>query len=393
MKKFIPRLLLPLAALCACLALADARAPKPQSTTEGQAGGVRLYPILSKLKWGYMDAAGKTVVEPRYDNEGVFGDGLVVVSHGQLTEGLERVEPVGGMVVVPVGPEGIKWEIIDASGQTVAKLPPGRNYMESYFSEGLAHFSVWKEGQGSVYGYMDRTGQVVIKPRFSSPGPFREGLAGVCVKAGRCGFIDRKGKFVVPPKYGGTLPFSEGMAAVTNREELVGFVNKDGEEVIAPRFDPRSTSGFAEGLAAVAYNGTGKFGYIDTLGHFVIPPEFNVAGPFSEGLAAVMVERNKWGYIDRSGKLAIAPLFTRAEPFGESLAAASTCPEAGLSQYTESGEPSGCGFGYIDKSGAFVIEQRFDGAGVFRGGVAYVITAGGRGYIDSRGNLLWQQGR
>src|SRR5215469_18719944 len=58
-------------------------------------------------------------------------------------------------------------------------------------------------------------------------------------------------------------------------------------------------------------------------GSLVIHPEFESAGPFSEGLAAVQVGADKdwrWGYIDRSGSLAIAPRFDDAEAFCEGLA-------------------------------------------------------------------------
>ena len=49
-----------------------------------------------------------------------------------------------------------------------------------------------------------------------------------------------------------------------------------------------------------------------------------------------------------------------------------------------------CGFGYIDRSGAFLIEERFDLAEQFHDGVAHVFEGGARGYIDRAGNFLWK---
>jgi len=54
-----------------------------------------------------------------------------------------------------------------------------------------------------------------------------------------------------------------------------------------------------------------------------IPPQYDDARDFSEGLAAVRVG-GKWGYIDRSGKMVIPPRFLRAEPFRGGLAVVDT---------------------------------------------------------------------
>jgi hypothetical protein len=51
----------------------------------------------------------------------------------------------------------------------------------------------------------------------------------------------------------------------------------------------------------------------------IIEPQFEEAGIFSEGLAAIEIN-GKWGYIDKSGKLVIEPQFTDAWNFSEGLA-------------------------------------------------------------------------
>ena len=81
-------------------------------------------------------------------------------------------------------------------------------------------------------------------------------------------------------------------------------------------------------------------------GAFIIPPKFERAGQFSEGLAAVQVseaEGWKWGYIDKSGNFVIKPQFDQAEDFSEGLAAVRIGDEA-------TGE-----WGFIDRSGNIVI--------------------------------------
>jgi hypothetical protein len=61
---------------------------------------------------------------------------------------------------------------------------------------------------------------------------------------------------------------------------------------------------FNEGLAAVQVGDyeTGKRGFVDKRGKFVINPQFDYAFAFSEGLAAVRVgdaKTGKWGYVSR----------------------------------------------------------------------------------------------
>jgi hypothetical protein len=61
-------------------------------------------------------------------------------------------------------------------------------------------------------------------------------------------------------------------------------------------------------------------GFIDETGLIVIPPTFEAAKPFSEGLAAVAVD-GKWGFIDESGAIVIPPTWQEVGPFSNERAA------------------------------------------------------------------------
>lgn len=71
------------------------------------------------------------------------------------------------------------------------------------FSEGLAGVRI--EGK---YGYIDRTGKVVIEPKFDLVGPFRNGHAEALVGE-YVGVIDRSGSFILPPEYARAIPFGK----------------------------------------------------------------------------------------------------------------------------------------------------------------------------------------
>ena len=47
----------------------------------------------------------------------------------------------------------------------------------------------------SKYGFIDKSGKMVIEPQFDNAEPFSEGLAQV-EKDGKLGFIDKSGKVV-----------------------------------------------------------------------------------------------------------------------------------------------------------------------------------------------------
>lgn len=66
-------------------------------------------------------------------------------------------------------------------------------------------------------------------------------------------------------------------------------------------------------IPTVAYN------YIPGIELFIIPPEFDAADIFVEGLARVK-KYDKWGYIDQNGKFVIPPKFDEANSFSQGWA-------------------------------------------------------------------------
>jgi WG containing repeat len=83
-----------------------------------------------------------------------------------------------------------------------------------------------------------------------------------------------------------------------------GYMEKTGRIAIPPQYE--NADPFFEGLAQVWIGG--KVGYIDTTGHFVIEPQYDphvgASRGFSEGRAPVTVSE-KIGYIDRTGNIHI----------------------------------------------------------------------------------------
>jgi hypothetical protein len=93
--------------------------------------------------------------------------------------------------------------------------------------------------------------------------------------------------------------------------QLCGYVEKDSkEERIPRRFEVAKP--FSEGLAAVRIEG--RYGFIDTTGKIVIAPRFQDAGDFTGEYAQILLE-NSAGIINRSGEVVVSPRFKRIFPF------------------------------------------------------------------------------
>jgi hypothetical protein len=185
-----------------------------------------------------------------------------------------------------------------------------------------------------------------------------------------------------------------------------GYVNAGGQLVITPQFDYAGE--FHEGRAAVCVGtpctwwdtpepNSSRWGYIDTSGKMVITPQYGTASEFSEGLASVCTgdcssnatKPFSRGYIDRDGKVIIPMQFGIASNFSDGLA--QVC--IGTCQWEKDKGYSGK-FGFIDHSGHFVINPLYDNVGDFKNGFAKVMVGKGNdektGYIDKTGKVIWQ---
>ena len=162
------------------------------------------------------------------------------------------------------------------------------------------------------YGFIDKTGKVVVEPQYERAGEFSEGFAWVVAKDGKYGYIDVSGRFAIRPVLGFGEDFSDGLAVagvidVKTGKATRGYIDKTGKPIFNMGIDPMPfPRPFAEGLAVTFRDG--KAGFMDKAGRMVIEPRFDTAFNFSEGLAQVRIDK-KYGYIDKGGKMVIEPQF------------------------------------------------------------------------------------
>lgn len=168
-----------------------------------------------------------------------------------------------------------------------------------------------------------------------------------------------------------------------------GFIDSAAQLVIEPQF-VETTEDFSDGMAKIAApSGLGqntKYGYIDATGRLAIPPRFERASDFHDGLA--WVEESMWldgprGFIDKTGRIVI-PFREQSDVprFSEGLAAVGFGAEA---------QTPG-GYGFIDKTGRTVIDPRFTYAGDFSEGLAWVHVGDNRANLINGVNFLDEKG-
>lgn len=298
------------------------------------------------------------------------------------------------------------------------------------------------------YGFINVRGELAIEPKFSEAGRFLEGLAPVRIGS-RWGFINPAGAIVIEPCFKGCGNFNCGLAAVDD-----GYIDRRGKLVIrwrhddadcAPRFqcgrvileginsrhkwvclDERGDVLFGgDGVAPIAYSdGLLKLPFckpgtvfLDSLGRRAMELSsyqrgkgFEIAGTFSEGLAALHMGKNGHGYMDRSGRIVfrlkwgeigaihefsegraafwsagksgyvnregdevVAPRFRTAWPFSSGLACVSLKEK----------------IGFVALDGTLQIPCRFDHIADFHGPLAQVVEKGKIKYINQAGEIVW----
>ncbi len=249
--------------------------------------------------------------------------------------------------------------------QTVALGSIDGIYENPMFYNGLCR--VMKDQK---YGYVNPSGEEVIALQFDYALDFYDGHALVKTD-GNWYSIDTTGNIVSTIQDVSIVStVSEGLATVLIGEKW-GYINTKGELVIAPEYE--IAGDFHEGLAAVAIkkeiSGL-QFGYIDTNGTMVIPALFENADRFYEGFAAVK-ESGKWSYVDKKGSLIIAPKYTDCQRFSNGLAAV---------------EVNGK-WGYINTRGKLVITPEFEYAHSFSDGMASYLKNGSYHFLSEKTKL------
>lgn len=339
--------------------------------------------------FGYIDLKGKWVIEPQFYAADNFSEGLAAAMPLRASDmdcETEQPTAVGDYQdfddytyrILP------KYDLLGVGGRGADHY--AQLMIDSLIkADSLARVEQMKR---RLYGYIDATGNFVLPPKYEVAFPFKDGRAYVRFR-GKWGVIDKTGKWIM-------APVMETPSQLSYMDSYYGGYRSIYNDAYNPAMlldanKPYEFFSFNEGMGGVyKYN---KYGFIDSTGKIIVAPVYDEALPFSQGLAAVRLN-DKWGFIDKTGKEVIPLKFREASSFTkDGLAMVGSQPIASDPTLTdvelEYESDNNVYYGYIDKSGKWIIKPQFSYAEDFSEGLAAAaLDYGDRGYIDKTGKFV-----
>ena len=152
-----------------------------------------------------------------------------------------------GKQIQPMGFDELRNDVSDPSSKELPDMGSARDL----------HVRI-----GDKWGILTANGEQLAEVKFDSVGVFHDGLA-VVKAAERYGYIDRSGAIVIPIQWMTAYDFSEGLAALRVDKKHFQFINTAGTVVIkSKKYD--SVGRFRNGVCRVVKGG--KVKWIDTKG-------------------------------------------------------------------------------------------------------------------------------
>ncbi|MFJ8832307.1 WG repeat-containing protein [Micromonospora aurantiaca] len=197
------------------------------------------------------------------------------------------------------------------------------------------------------------------------------------------GYADADGEMVIAHRYAEAQPFQEGLAWVRRPEaSRWALIDTSGAALIEANNGYRAVVPFSDGLSWVSMDGKGRWMAVDRMNIVKIPPGYEEARPFRNGLAAVR-QNGGWGAVDLTGEVVVP---TRYHRLGTPLADGREVDgftADGLAVVELAGRR-----GVVDRTGRVVVPPAYPTVVVHP--VAFLVAAesGRWGALDRRGEPL-----
>ncbi|WP_299250446.1 WG repeat-containing protein [uncultured Cytophaga sp.] len=300
-------------------------------------------------RWGYANLKGEIIIPATFR---------------------KCLEFTGNLAIV-FDDEAKQYYFLNINGKRVRSELPKFTIQGGYYSFGGSLFA---DGllavENGKWGYLNNFGKVAIPVQFAEASVFNGGYATVKLKNDYF-VIDTAGnKTAINVKViNGLNHFSEGLASYRDDKDHLGFINHEGLVKIQPEF---KSVGYFVGGVAWAKTLQNKVGYIDSLGKWIVQPNFDEAHDFDP-----MSERARIKIGEKSG-------------YTNMLGEVSYLDTDNYSDYSEGyviGEKN-AKFGFLNAKGEWVISAQFDGLRSFKNGYAAAKSGEKWGVIDKEGKWI-----
>lgn len=240
-------------------------------------------PIWKNNKVGYINSLGKVVINPKYDDGNEFYLGTAIV---KIKDKFGLIDPYGKFLLKP------EYDLI---------------YIEKDSKDNL--YLLKKNG---LVGYYNLSSEEFLPITYDDGQPFFHHSA-VVKKDSLYGVINKKGHWLLQPIFSELINLGNQRWALFDEKEYF-MIDKDGLQY-GEGFN--QIYRFSENLSTVKIDQ--KWGYVDTLGEFIIQPIYDVVWPFKGGRARVGTSSGV-GFIDKEGNYIIEPQLVDVRDFQEGLA-------------------------------------------------------------------------
>lgn len=315
------------------------------NSTKNQKIELDLIPVKTGDLYQYINKENKVLINPQFKEASVFSEDLALVITSEKEARYGFINEDGKYVINPkykeatVFNEGVAWvftenkklQAIDKKGKVKITLEDALEVKN--FKDGLAAFKIKNKDGLYRWGFINKEGEVVIKPQYRSVSNFNDDLCAVENHEKKWGFINKEGEVVINYQFDDAKDFENGKCVVQLSEKK-GLINDDGKFIINPQFSEMKIDG---DLCLIIKGG--KWGWTNSEGKIIIEPQFDHADPFKTNNITSVRLNDKYGYIDRNGKIIIDFQFDVALPFFNEIA-----PVINSNK-----------FGFIGKDGLYVI--------------------------------------
>lgn len=181
-----------------------------EQVTKAGSYGDGLIPVRAEDgTWQYLDCESGEYMEAVYDSASGYCDGIAAVRNGE------------------------QWVLIDTDGEEVSKTD--FDDVKLHGNGDYVYKDIMIASSDGEYGIYDEKGELQESLDCVDADIYLGGYIAFQDEDGLWGYVDKDGDVVIKPAYQGARSFSNGLAAVSDGTAW-GFINEDGDLVIAYQF-------------------------------------------------------------------------------------------------------------------------------------------------------------